>query len=213
MTWGGNDIALSKDVLPLSGGTMTGGIVSSTAYMLMGTGTNRQYNIGGSNPIGKGAFLVLNGCDYANNGGAFQLVARDANGNGASLQGSVNGTLFWNGKVISANGGRLKSASGTKQLVQGQYTDVVSITLDKSISNSWIVIGWSSLTSSVNATYVMILKGISTAYAVRYNGSGGGGASIVLAKTITENTTVYLSVNSGSGTPTANGVLYAFPIV
>lgn len=152
--------ALDSRYLQLSGGTMTGGIVSSTAYMLMGTGTNRQYNIGGSNPIGKGAFLVLNGCDYANNGGAFQLVARDANGNGASLQGSVNGTLSWNGSnVITAAGGTMTGDInyGEKAAQFSKYNNNSTINIVGSSTDSGI--GILSKRGSFNNTSLILSSG------------------------------------------------------
>lgn len=108
-----NNKADADAYLPLTGGTMSGTITTSHGYMLTGTGTSKQFNIGSSTPFGKGAFLVLNGCDYTADGGAFKLLAKDANGNGHELKGLVNGVLAWDNNAIALSKDVLQLSGGT----------------------------------------------------------------------------------------------------
>lgn len=86
--------------LPLIGGTMTGTITTSSGNMLKGSGTDNQYWISGGTPYDKGAWVILNGVNRTTDPGAFQLVARNADGTYRSFIGKPDGTMSWSGKEI-----------------------------------------------------------------------------------------------------------------
>lgn len=98
-TWGGNAIALSKDVLPLAGGTMTGNITFnvSSGRILKSADSGSNEFFGGSS-WNKGAGLTVYGKD-SSNAGAFNLYANDGT-NQKNLQGNPDGTLTWNGNQL-----------------------------------------------------------------------------------------------------------------
>ena len=96
LTWGGNNIALSKDVLALSGGTMTGGIVSSVSTVISRSVDDSYAQIDGGTAQANGAWIRLNG---KNNTGNFQIRANNGT-NETALVGNPTGALTWNSKEI-----------------------------------------------------------------------------------------------------------------
>lgn len=91
--------------LATAGGTMTGNLVmSGYTYIKQADDDKYTYIYGGSGS-GKGAYLLLTGQDYVDNGGYF-VVSAVGGGTSALLTGRQNGTLTWNGKNIvrSVNG-------------------------------------------------------------------------------------------------------------
>ena len=113
LKWRGYDIALAKDVLPLSGGTMTGAITLAN-----GKGVLRSYSSGTylyGETASNSSLLVV----YTNDSGeGFRLIA----GNGSTtkpLDGKPNGTLMWDNKNIE----RVES-SGTNYI---RYTNGLQI--------------------------------------------------------------------------------------
>lgn len=115
LTWGGNSIALAKDVLALRGGTMTGELNLAT---IKNAGTDAVRISGGidTNPS-TGAMLTLFHKDHTNNG-AFRIFAN----NGSltkTLEGKPDGTLTWQNNQL----GLQANTNNYIQLVNGQsYT-------------------------------------------------------------------------------------------
>ena len=101
LTWGGNAIALSKDVLPLSGGTMTGNIEYKTSNnLLFNIHSEETYvNIGWIYTGNHGSLISLRNTNHTNNPGGFEIFARNSS-NEKTLIGKPDGTLTWNGKSI-----------------------------------------------------------------------------------------------------------------
>jgi len=92
--------------LPLSGGTMTGNILSGQADLaLRKTIDTGRTIIRGCTDYNKGASLYLSGKDYSGTSptGGFELSTHDGT-NAKSLKGLPNGTLTWGGVAISLDG-------------------------------------------------------------------------------------------------------------
>ena len=121
LLWDGNRIALQKDVLPLTGGTLTGAlqtnspITSTSGYIYLNArwagiyntkpeydGSLRLFGGGGDNA---GARLTLFGQN--NNNGGFNL--RASNGDTQkNLDGKSDGTLTWGGQPIQTTSDKRK---------------------------------------------------------------------------------------------------------
>lgn len=104
LLWGGNSIALSKDVLPLAGGTMTGAIIRRGDAVYCNA-DDSFVRLNGGSEYTSGASLQLNG-QTAN--GRFALMARKSGVGAPVLLGDPDGTLMWNNKNIECI-----NASGT----------------------------------------------------------------------------------------------------
>lgn len=197
--------------LPLTGGTMTGQIHTNYYKLASQTSNNKYVEIDGGTNASSGASLILFGMDESREG---QFWLSTHNGTTAPrLTGNANGTLTWGNKVLSAGSGRLLSASGSMALTQGQYTNLCSVTLKKSISDKWLVTGWSCIASNSSATLTMALIGISSNTAARYSGANGGGASLTLAVEISSDLVVYTAVNPSVAGLTGRGTMHAVPIM
>ena len=98
----GNGNQIDTTYLSLSGGTMTGTIVSNVSFgtpaISMSTDDNACFVFGGSGR-NKGARIGLNGKDSSSYGGCFTISA-DNGTNTKQLQGSPDGTLTWDGKTV-----------------------------------------------------------------------------------------------------------------
>lgn len=88
--------------LPLAGGTMTGGIVSSTTYSLRKSDNAQTMTLlGGSTGNSQsGAKLGLIGSDSDSHPGGFYLQAGDSNGC-KQFRGEPDGTLTWGGNDVA----------------------------------------------------------------------------------------------------------------
>jgi hypothetical protein len=101
LRWGGNNIALAKDYLPLNGGTMRSGISFSVGLAISRNVNNDSLSIYGGTNYLNGAYLSLSGKDSSGNG-RFALNA--SNGNViADLIGTADGTLKWKGQTIQTS--------------------------------------------------------------------------------------------------------------
>lgn len=98
LTWGGNSIALSKDVLPLAGGTMTGTIIRRGDTVFCNADDSFTRYSGGSEYT-HGASLQLNGESSSSNG-RFALMARKSGVGAPALVGDPDGTLQWNSEDV-----------------------------------------------------------------------------------------------------------------
>ena len=110
LTWAGNDVALSNNVLALSGGTMTGNIVANKQFFEMTNSTlNGRNSIYGGTSGSTGAFLYVYGKDHSNLAGNFVLHANDGTTT-SELVGKPDGTLTWNGQAVITSAGGTMSA-------------------------------------------------------------------------------------------------------
>lgn len=109
LTWAGNNVALSKDVLALSGGTMTGNIKFSSGYIGKSTDTT-SLSLNGGSDNNNGAYLNLYGKSHSSYAGHFSLTAKDGT-NIKQLAGKPDGTLTWDGKNVER-----VNASGTNYI-------------------------------------------------------------------------------------------------
>ena len=118
LTWDGNNIALAKDYLPLSGGTITGVLKTTAAIrptVISFPDGGSQISVGEYN---NGADLVLIKKDANSNAGRFYLRASVGNGSSA-LVGDASGTLTWVSKDVS-----VIDSSGTNYI---RYTNGLQI--------------------------------------------------------------------------------------
>lgn len=98
LTWDGNAIALAKNVLPLSGGTMTGNIFLTNGRV-NNVNSDGYIQILGANSVTNGSVLTLSGGDRSTDSGAFAIKALSGS-NSKELKGLPNGTLTWDGKNV-----------------------------------------------------------------------------------------------------------------
>lgn len=95
--------------LPLSGGTMTGGITlddsSISGYIIKSKYDTSDIKICGGTSDGKGAYIWLFGKDSAG-AGRFDIFAVDGVNTGGDLRGTATGSLTWNGQTIQTSSDR-----------------------------------------------------------------------------------------------------------
>lgn len=136
--WSGVDPEAFSEFLPLSGGTMAGNIILADGGIPLSTAGGTMNGMivvpidpndppnarfvraatdeavlmiyGGSQKT-TGARIGLNGKDKSNDGGAFSMTA-DNGTESSKLQGLTNGTLFWHGKRVTADG-NIQTVSAT----------------------------------------------------------------------------------------------------
>ena len=101
------------DFLPLSGGTMTGNLKSSSkSWSIQKTTTDGNLTLRGGTSIDNGAILVLGGKDDSTYLGQFFIRATNASAN-SSLVGYPDGKLTWGGKhIVRTVNGSTADASG-----------------------------------------------------------------------------------------------------
>lgn len=100
--------------LPLSGGTLTGGLLLSGNPATIATPTTDTYFRIVSNSYDGGASLYLSGKDRPTDKGTFSLVAYDGV-NRRVFGGNPNGTLTWDGyNVITSAGGTMTGSLKAK---------------------------------------------------------------------------------------------------
>ena len=90
-----------NNFLPLSGGTMTGTIETSSSQAIKKTDNDNyiQFNSGIATADGSNLVMCAKGYSGGLGAGAFQLTARDSN-TYKILYGKPDGTLTWDGKSI-----------------------------------------------------------------------------------------------------------------
>ena len=134
LTWGNNTVLTTANGLPLSGGTMTGAIRTS-GDRINCTKDDYWVRINGASEYDKGASLLVTGKDFDGYNGSWKLKASNSTVS-ASLDGSPNGTLTWNGKnvetVDSSGSSWIRYASGL-QICRGS-TGTITANTDKTIS-------------------------------------------------------------------------------
>ena len=103
LQWKGNDIALKKDHLLLSGGTMTGDISFNKASVNIKNTTSGYVgytSILGGDSASNGSSIRLNGKDNSGQPGQFVITANNGT-QSSELRGYPNGTLSWNGVTVN----------------------------------------------------------------------------------------------------------------
>lgn len=134
LTWGGNSIALSKNVLPLAGGTMSGAIIRNGNTVFGATDASFTRYCGGTNE-NSGAGLTVAGKSHPW-AGKFQLKAQD-NTNSAILEGYPDGTLTWNGNNLNPQRETVVQTSSDVAVASGSAgTELLSFELTK---GTWFV--------------------------------------------------------------------------
>jgi hypothetical protein len=131
LTWDGNNIALAKDVLALSGGTVTGNIAANKQFFeITNTTLNGRNSIFGGTNSNNGAFLFVYGKDHSSLAGQFVLHANDG-ATTSELIGRPDGTLTWGGNNIALAKDYLPLTGGT---VTGKtfFSDSVNFSTDAS---------------------------------------------------------------------------------
>ena len=118
LTWGGNSIALAKDVLPLTGGTMTGMITAGTTDVLKSSANDSRVVLMGGTGYSSSASLILRGGNASSNAGGFELRSQDGSAT-TTLVGKTDGTLTWGNNQL----GLQKNTNNYVQFSNGQsYT-------------------------------------------------------------------------------------------
>ena len=138
------------DYLPLSGGTMTGTLVSTQAISFRQNGENASLQLyGGTDSTS--SRLILFGKANSTYPGAFSLEARD-DSNAMSLYGAPSGTLIWGGNdIITAAGGTM---TGTLTLKSPAVIANQTVTSRRNVTDSWnLLLGG---TSDSNGAYLRL---------------------------------------------------------
>ena len=103
---GTKDITVTDDTkLPLSGGTMTGGIIFPCARITTtDNDTYKEMWITAGQDWGEGGLLKLFKCNSSENPGGFKLSTfKDVMWPSASLVGTSDGSLTWNDSIVVTN--------------------------------------------------------------------------------------------------------------
>lgn len=142
----------APDVLPLSGGTMTGAITVSYVDFIKRSVNDNHLTIMGGTAYGSSASIYLMGGDASSNAGMFQLRAQAGSG-GKDLVGKPDGTLTWDGTEISLSGhthSYLPLSGGTMTGAITRNGDVVKNSAD----TSWT--RYCGGTSNANGAHLLV---------------------------------------------------------
>lgn len=190
--------------LPLTGGTMSGAIVSSITDIIKQTTNTSHTTILGGTAYSSGASLVLRGGDEAVQAGAFQLKAQDGSVY-KDFIGFSDGTLKWGGNnVITSAGGTLNNRLNFKGLNNR------SVTVGTAPSSTNCDLGW-------NDSAILVLRssdyGVSAgqdgAFELMARSNNGG---TVVSKTLFGTKTGILTWGGQNILTAANYNSYALPL-
>ena len=133
--------------LPLSGGTMTGAIKSSSQTTIQATTDNSSIGIYGSTASANGARLLLRGKGHSNSGWA-ELSAHDGT-NDKVLALRPDGTLQWGGaNIVRSVNGTSADANGNVTITSGYHTgNATSVGGASATKPAVVVTTWKSGTS------------------------------------------------------------------
>lgn len=118
-----NEINTIKSTyLPLSGGSLTGTLVSTTNCFSKGSSTNHMFEVYSGTSYKTGGYISLFGETYSTKPGGFELIASSTDTGQKRLTGLTNGSLTWNSKniVTSINGVNADVSGNIK--IQKQFT-------------------------------------------------------------------------------------------
>ena len=132
------NVYLPANYLPLSGGTMTGTILSKTNVFAIRDSLSDEIIISGDNGA-SAPLLSIHGRNRASGAGNFYLRATDGT-NSAALEGKPDGTLTWDGSNVltDATVGTIISDTSSNVNVNSTSKSVVSISLSAGV---WVVTG------------------------------------------------------------------------
>ena len=99
LAYGGDKVALGKDYLPLSGGTISGEILSDVDAFLKRSVSNAELTLYGGPSYLEGAYISLFGKDREGNPGGFNITT-STGADRKKLIGYSKGNLTWIGKEI-----------------------------------------------------------------------------------------------------------------
>ena len=153
---------VADSYLPLSGGTMTGQIVSSYADVIAQSADTSYTTVMGGDSFSTGASLLLSGGNRSTNPGVFQLKARTDSITYKDLIGKADGTLTWGGYDV------ITSAGGT---ISGMITSKFTA-LNCSVNDSYVQINGGSGTTD-GGTLIIFGKNDSRAGAFRLTANDG----------------------------------------
>lgn len=151
--------------LPLSGGTMTGGITVNYADFIKRSVNDDHLTIMGGTAYSNSASLYLTGGSAASNGGSFQLKAQNGT-NSKDFIGKPDGTLTWAGKNVLTNAtvGTILEASTSADvsLSASAAKNITSLTIPK---GTWIITGHARFDSVTSGNaYGAMFGGTSASY-------------------------------------------------
>ena len=95
--------ANKTEYLPLSGGSLTGALVSTTNTFSYGSTTNHMFEVFSGTAYTNGGYISLFGQDYKTKQGGFELVASTTTTGQKRFTGLPNGTLQWDGKNVTTS--------------------------------------------------------------------------------------------------------------
>lgn len=162
-----------QNFLPLSGGTMTGAITTSSVDFIKRDVNNGHLAIMGGTAYGSSASIRLAGGDETGQTGLFQLRSQDGV-NSKDLIGKPDGTLTWGGKSIpersyaidtlSSQAGENTytfTMSGNSAVIfakRGNNASISMVTIWDSTATTFVTAGTNpiSITTSANNTSVTI---------------------------------------------------------
>ena len=136
-----NNVALAKDVLPLTGGTMSGAVTTTVSDFVKKSNDTAYLRLMGGTALANGASITLIGKDHSTQPGQFLLRAKDASSQ-KDLVGKPDGTLTWGGNaILTADGGTVTGEltlnnpnSNTKMLIDTSAISIVGSGTDKGLS-------------------------------------------------------------------------------
>lgn len=156
--------------LPLSGGTMTGAIITDSP--IKASTDDNAVGVYGGTDYNNGGALQMFGKDHATYPGLFSLRASDGSNN-KILIGQPDGTLTWDGKAvervhaysISASTGYVRYTSGL-QIVWGDVSSVGTTAVEETYAVAFSAYPSVVATANSNAT-IYINANNSTRFTVR----------------------------------------------
>lgn len=102
---------IKSTYLPLSGGSLTGTLVSTTNCFSKGSSTNHMFEVFSGTTYKTGGYISLFGETYSTKPGGFELVASSTDTGQKRLTGLTDGSLTWNeNNVITSAGGTMSSS-------------------------------------------------------------------------------------------------------
>lgn len=160
----------SHNYLPLSGGTLSGGIAfSGTCYTTVGTGSelsSDRYVVTTTKGANLGGALYLYGGDFENSWGEkgnFRLVAQSKEKGSKYLLGTPSGSLTWNGKELATQeyvNTNLENKANDSEVVKLSGSTITNNINKVGISCGWVdgrtnaVIKTNATSSPSNNQYV-----------------------------------------------------------
>lgn len=99
LTWDDNAIALAKNVLPLTGGTLSGAVTTTVSDFIKKNNDTAHLRLMGGTGLANGASLTLIGIGHSTQPGQFMLRARNASSY-KDLLGKPDGTLTWGNNAV-----------------------------------------------------------------------------------------------------------------